>query len=333
LASPLVTVIVPTRNRARLLSAALESLVNQTLTGEFEVIVVDNGSTDHSKEVCGKYAERLPHFQYLFAPRPGLHEGRHAGLRVANAPLLTFADDDITAFPSWLEGIVKAFELPQVGLVGGKNLPLWESPPPHWLWEKWFVPRTPWGRSLGTLSILDFGDQIQDIDPLYVYGCNFSIKKELLLQAGGFHPDGMPQDLILYRGDGESYVSSFVQKRGWRALYHPEASVHHFVPEDRMTLDYFQRRAFNQGVSDSFAAVREQRAAITPAKPGPWTRGIKKALNLILRRDIYQLHQDLLKGEFERAIEHSHRIGFEFHQQACRKNPDLLAWVLRESYL
>lgn len=143
----------------------------------------------------------------------------------------------------------------------------------------------------------------------------------------------MPQDLILYRGDGESYVSSFIQKSGLRALYHPEASVHHFVPNDRMTLDYFQRRAFNQGVSDSFAAVRNQGKATRPAKSGPWGRGMKKALNLFLRRDIYQLHQDLLKGDFDRAVERSHRTGYEFHQQACRENPELLAWVLRESYL
>lgn len=141
LAAPLVTVIVPTRNRAQLLSTALESLVGQTLKGEFEVIVLDNGSTDDTKEVCDGYIDRLPHFQYLFVARPGLHEGRHAGLRAAKAPLLTFADDDIRAFPCWLEGIVKAFEQSQVGLVGGKNLPLWESPPPHWLWEK--MVRTP----------------------------------------------------------------------------------------------------------------------------------------------------------------------------------------------
>lgn len=332
---PVISVIIPTRNRAKCLSLALESLVKQDLSsGEFEVLVVDNGSADETRETCTQYSQCFPQFQYLEAPLPGLHEGRHAGLKASSAPLLCFADDDIEAFPSWLSSVAEAFERGDVGLVGGKNLPKWESPPPHWLWEKWFTSFTQWGKSLGALSILDFGDKVQEIDPYYVFGCNFSIRKDLLLKARGFHPDGMPQDLVAFRGDGESYVSGFVKQSGFKTLYHPGASVYHQVPKDRMSVDYFQRRAFNQGVSDSYRMVRELGGVLESKESPRWRRFVEKFVsNNLLRRDVYQLSQDLHMSEVDRGVKNSYQAGFNFHQETCRREPRVLSWVLRESYL
>jgi len=94
-------------------------------------------------------------------------------------------------------------------------------------------------RILIYLSILDLGDTIKTINPYHVFGCNFSIRKKILLEAGGFHPDAMPQELIRFRGDGESHVSRYILVHGYKTLYHPKASVYHLVTHNRMTEDYF----------------------------------------------------------------------------------------------
>jgi glycosyltransferase involved in cell wall biosynthesis len=186
-----------------------------------------------------------------------LHIGRHRGLKESKSDILVYADDDIEAFPSWLEGIWESFQDADVVLVGGKNLPVWETEPPYWIYEMW-MNINEYGHSLGYLSILDFGEAIREIPPDYIWGCNFSIRKSILLEAGGFHPDGFPQEMIQYRGDGESAVSEYIRKKGYKTIYNPSASVYHFVSRNRMTLDYFCKRAFNQGISDSFAEIRKK---------------------------------------------------------------------------
>jgi glucosyl-dolichyl phosphate glucuronosyltransferase len=98
----MISVIIPTRNRAELLRAALLSLSLQTLPPEdFEVLVVDNGSTDHTKKVVNGF-NGLMHLRYFFDPTPGLHVGRHRGLREASGEILVYGDDDIEALPTWL---------------------------------------------------------------------------------------------------------------------------------------------------------------------------------------------------------------------------------------
>jgi len=253
-----LSVIIPTRNRANLLHMTLKSIALQTFPiNEFEVIVVDNGSTDNTKQVVENFNKDKKNIRYFYDPTPGLHVGRHRGLKEANAELLVYADDDIEAFPDWLEAVWESFQDNEVVLVGGKNLPKWEAEPPYWIYEMWMEINN-YGHSLGYLSILDFGDEIIEIDPGYVWGCNFSIRKKTLLEAKGFHPDGFPQDMIKYRGDGETSVTNYIQNKKYKTIYNPKASVYHFVPKNRMTIDYFCKRAFNQGISNSFSDIRKK---------------------------------------------------------------------------
>ena len=125
------SVIIPTRNRADVLARCLESLTCQTLPAEaFEVLVIDNGSTDHTPDVAENYGSLLQ-LTYVTAPEPGLHVGRHEGMRRANTDVLMFADDDIEAEPGWVEAVVQTLENPNIALVGGNNYPLFEEPPPR----------------------------------------------------------------------------------------------------------------------------------------------------------------------------------------------------------
>ena len=314
---PLVSVVIPTLNRCKALSYLLDSIAKQTIEPNlFEVIAVDNGSVDSTIDVLDSFVKIMPNIRYYHDPSPGLHVGRHKGLKEAKTDILVYVDDDSLPTPSWLEGVLDSFIDERVVLVGGKVLPKFEAPPPFWLQDMW-KDNHPEGKVLGYLSIMDFRDQIKEIDPHYVFGCNFAIRKSILLEAGGFHPDGMPDKLIRFRGDGETYVSNFIQKMGYKALYNPKASVFHCIPKERMTVKYFCKRAFNQGISDSYTDIRTGRK--------------RSAKHFLMRKFKYYI----LKGmgrKIQADINKSYWNGYQYHQKEVESDPSLLNWVLKTDY-
>jgi glucosyl-dolichyl phosphate glucuronosyltransferase len=338
-----LSVIIPTRNRANFLEGVLLSITKQTYKGElFEVIVADNGSTDKTKEICESYIDRIKNLHYYYDAIPGLHVGRHLGLKVAASEILVYADDDIEAFPTWLEGIAESFKEKDVVLVGGKNLPKFEVNPPDWIIEMWKKNKKG-ERTLGYLSILDLGDEIKDISPFNVFGCNFSIRKNILLEAGGFHPDAMPQELIRFRGDGESHVSRFISKKGYRTIYQPKASVYHSIPSDRLTEEYFCRRAYNQGVSDSYAQLRnkylENNKAYSTGCFNNQCQYLKKtAMSFFggalsnIRRYVFFTNNIHYK-EIRDKIRSAYYKGWAHHLWHAMHDSSLLQYILRDNYL
>jgi glycosyltransferase involved in cell wall biosynthesis len=317
-----LSVIIPTRNRARTLERTLASLTQQRITNNsFEVIVVDNGSTDATAEVCGKLGAQFRHFTRLYDEHPGLHVGRHLGMQHARSDILVYADDDIEATPEWLESILLAFQRPDATLVGGKNLPLFEAPPPAWIEALW-APKASGERVCGWLSLLDLGDVPHEISPYHVYGCNFSIRKSVLLQTDGFHPDGMPKDLIRFRGDGETHVSRYIKQQGLAAFYHPGASVGHFVSRDRLTIEYFCQRSFNQGVSESFAELRNCGGHTDISQ-----QFLRIARHILARLTL------CWSARPSASIELAGHRGYRFHQKEYRRDPTVREWVLRKNFL
>ncbi len=340
----MLSVIIPTRSRATQLHKALESLISQTLQqNNFEIIVVDNGSTDRTREVVSSFYSRLCNLRYFYEHRPGLHVGRHKGCIEANSNLLVFADDDIEAFPTWLQAIWDSFCDEQVVLVGGKCLPKFEADPPDWLNCLW-LPNASGVRSLGHLSLIDLGDDIKTISPCQVYGCNFAIRRTVLLEVGGFHPDSMPPELISFRGDGETHVSKCLDTKGYKAFYNPMASVYHWVPVSRMSKEYFCLRSYNQGVSDSYTAIRAAGGIISEVSEKRHILqrlfySFFKKLNVSsgLIKSIYAFAIDNTVSSIEVAslrflFSEAYQEGYLFHQRQVRQTPQLLEWVLRPDY-
>lgn len=316
-----LSVIIPTQNRAALLDKTLASILAQHFPADaFEVIVVDNASTDKTRSVTEKFSASHANVRYLHEQEPGLHSGRHAGLRAAKAPILVYADDDIEAFPGWLASIDESFQDASVGLVGGKDLPRYESPPPAWMSELW--EKTDDGEYLPYFSLLDFGDDVKEIAAHFVFGCNFSIRKDIVLKAGGFHPDGFPETMMKYRGDGETFVAQSVTSMGFKIVYHPGASIYHWVPASRMTMDYVQKWWFRLGITQSFADVRESHNSAR--KEGVFSGIVRK-----LRRQKHLLTSAPLKKPWLK----SYYQGYDYHQAELAKDTGLLQWVLKENYL
>jgi glycosyltransferase involved in cell wall biosynthesis len=119
---PELTILVCTHNRAELLSGVLESLGNQSLGRErFEVIVVDNASTDDTPAVADRCAKQGKlQARYVREPELGLDAARNRGIREARGEIVAFLDDDARARYDWAEAVLDGFSRHDAPIVGGR---------------------------------------------------------------------------------------------------------------------------------------------------------------------------------------------------------------------
>ncbi len=318
------TIIVPTRNRAPSLARALASFAGQDFPAErYEILVVDNGSTDETPDVAKAAAVKHPRhgIRYLHEPVPGLLSGRHRGALEARGKILCFVDDDIEAAPCWLASIVAAFADPGVHLVGGPCMPAFEVAPPPWTEAYWV--RTGQRIECSALSLIYMGDETRRVDPDYIWGLNYAIRKATLYAAGGFHPDCIPKEIQRFQGDGESGLSLKLKQMGYHAVYVPDARVIHHIPRQRLTVAYFEQRWFYQGVCESYTQIRRNRS-LAECRFRPYPRLFDAQAD----GSTYGQYREVI----DQRLNEAHRAGFDFHQQAVAADPALLAWVLRRDY-
>ena len=119
---PLVSVVIPTYNRAYCLAEAVDSVLAQELRG-FELIVVDDGSTDNSKAIASQFDCRL-----IGTRHAGLSSARNAGLAAATGEIVAYLDDDAYPDPHWLKYLAMTFVSTAHCGVGGPNLVPLEDP-------------------------------------------------------------------------------------------------------------------------------------------------------------------------------------------------------------
>lgn len=309
---PAWSVIIPTRNRSASLGNTLAYLAQQKLHSLlYEIIVVDNASTDGTREVVEQCREEFPSrvIKYVHTSQPGLLFSRHAGAKAASAALLTFIDDDVEVKPDYGQAIIKAFADPHVSFVCGPSRPKFLGPLPYWL--DMFIEHDAEGSFCIALSLMDKGSSERAVLPRWVWGLNFSLRREVLWQLGGFHPDGVPDELLLLRGDGEYGLALAAEQAGLKARYVPGAGVTHVIPPERLTTSYFTKRFFAEGISASYTAIRKAGGMENlPPEPQP---ADNSAHDVMQARDAFAL-------------------GYQWHQNAARSSAALLDWVCRPDY-
>jgi len=234
------SVIVPTRNRADRLDACLAALAHQTLPAEqFEIVVVDNGSTDGTAERIKRWAELRPGLRRVEEPAAGVSRARNAGIAAARGELLAFVDDDAVAEPRWLATLLGAYDrFPRVGAACGRARLRLERRPPAWygrLTEAWY-------------SAMDFGPSARLLlDPGEVpWSLNLSVRAALAREIGGFPVELGRVDENLESGE-ESPLIAAVRAAGLRIAYEPDAVVWHAVPAERLRLRWLLRRTWAEG--------------------------------------------------------------------------------------
>ncbi len=239
-----ISVIICTHNRAELLRKALESIVNQDFPKEhYEILVVDNASTDHTKEVAKAFLGAA-NLRYVYEGRLGLCIARNSGWQAARGEYVAYFDDDAIALPGWLSAVQEGFSMaPDVGIVGGPAAPIWEESPPSWLTV----------HLAGALSIINYGPTSKRIEDVYketLIGTNMAIARKVLEEVGGFHPslDRVGENLL---SNGDLYLQKEVIRRGYGCYYNPNMAIDHLVPAARLRRSWFIKRFYWQGISDA----------------------------------------------------------------------------------
>ena len=165
------TVILCTRNRAASLARTLESAAAMPPAAEpWELLVVDNGSTDDTPAVIASFAGRLP-VRRVFQPLAGLSNARNAGVAEARGDYLLWTDDDVLIDAGWLAAYLAAFDRwPDAALFGGWTAPSFEPPVANWLIDN--------QRLLGDLlAVRQFGDRpVPLTDAVVPFGLNYAVR-------------------------------------------------------------------------------------------------------------------------------------------------------------
>jgi hypothetical protein len=131
-----------------------------------------------------------------------------------------------------------------------------------------------------------------------------------------------------YQGDGETGLSFKIGAKRLLALYHPWAAVNHVIPASRVTPEAFERRAFYQGVCDSYTRIRSDRAV--PPPPAPSWKDVVRPIKRKLHRAAL-----LLRGggaATRELMDRARTMGRDFHIGQVRADPKLLEWVLKRDY-
>lgn len=270
---PQISAIICTHNRDTYLGAAIDSLLKQEFAAGFEVVVVDNNSSDRTREVV---EQRLsdPRLKYVFEPILGLSVARNTGAKESRGEILAYLDDDAVASSHWLQILYSAYENnSKIAIAGGKVTLLW---PQGIQQPRWLSPGL-----AGNLGAYDLGDSIVYIEQpgLTPRGLNYSIRRSFLNEIGGFDPHlGRVGKNLL--SNEELQMTELALQRSWQVAYLPDALVAHNVAPERLNRSWFLNRGWWQGISECYREQLAGKAGIGQLQRGSerFLRGLYKSL-------------------------------------------------------
>ena len=245
---PVISVVICTYNRDKFIGEALNCLAKQTLSAElFEIIIVDNNSTDDTSGIAKNFIAAHPELNIRYVPEvnKGLSFARNRGIAEAKGPIITYIDDDAEATPGFLQSIVSFMEADKtiVG-IGGKVIPKYsESQEPKWM-SKYLY---------GFVGLMDYGVKPKRFDSTMKYpaGCNMSYIKDILLKAGGFN------NQLTFRSD-DKYIFYQVTKLSGNIFYLPQALLYHNIDNDRLTFTNFKKLFLKSGNEEKIRVRSEK---------------------------------------------------------------------------
>lgn len=240
------SVIICSHNRAGDLKSNLPRLKGLNYPrDQYEVLVIDNGSSDSTAEVVRSAAAEDSAIAYLREDKLGLSHARNRGIEAAQGELIAFLDDDAWPEPDWLLELEKGFDDAVVGCVGGRVVPFFavQAGWPSWLPE----------RLRGLFTVVDHAERRVVHYPDYPAGTNITFRKKALSQTGPFNARlGRTGASLLSMEEVELCLR--IERAGYHILHLPGAVVHHAVNEARLTREWVMQRCHWQGIS---AAVLE----------------------------------------------------------------------------
>ena len=244
-----LSIVIATFNRSAYLLRTLESLAGQTLPAqEFEILVVNNNSTDDTVARFGDFAARYPglNLRLVTEDGPGVSYARNRGIAETSAPLLVFIDDDERINPGFLRAYADFFDAhPDAVVAGGRIIAEYVTGRPAWLSKYTEMP---------IANPMDFGDAVRPFPAGRVPGGgNMAFRRSAALRYGGFDPSLGRVGRMLIGGEENDFFERLM-RGGETCWYVPGAVMWHIIPPEKLTESYFRRLCYNVGVSQRLRA-------------------------------------------------------------------------------
>lgn len=236
------SVVIATYNRAADLRATLASLAGLRPDGAWEVLVVDNNSTDDTRIVVEHAAAAFPApLRYVFEREQGRSPALNAGIRVAQGEIIVTTDDDVRVEADWLDRAAAGLARLACDYVGGRVLPIWGGPRPAWLPDRG-------GKHWAVIALLDYGTQPIEFGARVPLGVNMAFRRGAFDRAGLFDPQtGRKAGTLLGQEVREWCIRA--RTAGVRGFYVPDLVLRHIIPASRLNKAYFRRWFYWRGVS------------------------------------------------------------------------------------
>jgi glycosyltransferase involved in cell wall biosynthesis len=262
-----VSVVIATFNRARDLWLTLASLSEVRTARTWELIVVDNNSTDATRRIVERAANRYPiSLHYVFEARQGRSPALNTGISVAQGKIIVTTDDDVRVEPDWLDRIADGLDRLECDYVGGRVLPIWEAPRPGWLPDHS-------GKHWAVIALLDYGDRPIEFGTRVPLGVNMAFRRRALDRAGLLDPEtGRRGGTLLGQEVREWCIRA--RRAGVRGFYVPDIVVRHIIPAARLRKGYFRRWFYWRGISRALLYERSGLDMEAPEQAAPGLRRV-----------------------------------------------------------
>ena len=297
------SIVIATYNRAPDLRATLDSLAALRSQRRWEVVVVDNNSTDDTASAVRTRAATFPApLRYVFEAEQGRSAALNAGIMAARGRVILTTDDDVRVEPDWLDRATGALEHLQCGYVGGRVLPLWGGEPPAWLSTR---PGPHWA----VIALLDYGTSPIELTTRMPLGVNMAFRREVFDTVGGWDPRvGRKAGTLLGQEVREWCIRA--RERGVSGWYVPDMIVHHVIPAGRLNKRYFRRWSYWRGISRALLYQQQGLDMESPQETRidfsrvPHVAGVPRYLYRILLRHARQCAAQAMRRNPAAAFEH-----------------------------
>lgn len=251
-----VSVVICTYNRERFLTGTLESVVSQTFPAtDFELVLVDNASTDRTAEICATFASAHPtlDMRYVMEGSQGLSFARNRGIAESKGELIVFIDDDVFLDAEYLSRLDAHYAADAALMANGTRVEVrYEGRKPDWM-SRYLEP---------LVGHHDFGE-VKRAYPSgkYPVGCSMAFRREALQAIGGFRTDLGRKGGSLGANE-EKDLFARMRAVGLSVAYLPDVVLTHRIDDRRLDLAYVKRQAVGVG--------RGERIRLQDAGFGAW---------------------------------------------------------------
>lgn len=242
-AEPMITIAVCTHNRVRSLKRTLDCLIRLPATADYEVLVVDNASTDGSRTLVSAMSSQWPQLRYVYEGKLGLSNALNRAVEAARGEVIAFVDDDETVAANWLDAVRDAFSDRNVGVIFGR------------LRVKTKGPESTRRQLRSLFPPRDYGEnpiQVTEANRArFMFGTGISAYwRSTLLEMGPFRTDlGRKGGQLL--GGEDTDMFGRLLKAGKTIVYWPDAVYYHHIDEHRTSLGASLKRSFYFGVNEA----------------------------------------------------------------------------------